>query len=595
MKFEKFGKYILLKRLAIGGMAEIFLAKKIGVAGVTQFVVVKRILPQYSSNKNFVEMFKNEGRITAHLKHSNLVHIQDFGESRGSYFIEMEYISGCTLKELMLMVLKHYRKFHIEHAAHIIRSVASALQYIHESINKETGKKLNAIHRDISPHNIMISYEGDIKVIDFGIAKIEDTNLTVSGVVKGKFSYMSPEQIRGKKLDCRSDIFSLGTVFWELLCGRKLFQESTMQGIVEKVKECKVPSVNRFRTDVSEELEVVIRKSLTKDLKQRYSSASEIVRCLNKFLNTKKQSFTPLDFQTFIKDLYATKILKERQNIVYLSNKLKARERKEATNLKSKPQLFSEDHSQSFMAYSQKDRSEEKKLTSFETRTKKHKSVEMVPDLSSQIKNSPQNKNILSSKTLFSKEVSPSSSKTVVSRENSTSNKHKDTTSLPRFSKNRLLNVEPTELSSYEKARGETYFRSLQSNFKKSQYIQMVRITSKTVSIFAFLGIIYFIFQDKVHLFIENFKPYSEVQIEEMYKSKELLVESDSNSSSRQPTSNGFLKIFIQTVPSGGTVFLNDKKVPGKTPLTLNLPQNLQQNSILIQKKDMSLFKFEIL
>jgi len=172
MKFEKFGKYVLLKRLAVGGMAEIFLAKKTGVAGVAQFVVVKRILPQYSSNKNFVEMFKNEGRIAAHLKHSNLVHVQDFGEYRGSYFIEMEYISGCTLKDLLKTVKKHYRYFPVEYAVHIVRSVASALNYIHNSINQETGKKLNAIHRDISPHNIMVSYSGDVKMIDFGIAKL---------------------------------------------------------------------------------------------------------------------------------------------------------------------------------------------------------------------------------------------------------------------------------------------------------------------------------------------------------------------------------------------------------------------------------------
>ena len=323
MSFEKFGKYILLKKLAIGGMAEIFLAKTEKIAGVSQFVVVKRVLPQFSSNKNFLEMFKNEGRVTSHLKHSNLVYIHEFGIYKGSYFIVMEYVSGCSLKDLMIEVKKKHPRFPTACAIYIIRSIASALYYIHNSVNPETGTPLNIIHRDISPHNIMIGFNGDVKLIDFGIAKVEDTNLTSSGVVKGKFSYMSPEQIRGKALDHRSDIFSLGTVLWELLSGKKLFKGTNINAVVEKVRECQVPNLTAIRSNVSETLNQIVQMALSKDLKVRYQSAEDMERQLSHFLNDKYRSFSSLDFQAFVKNLYEEKILRERKNIIELSKKLK--------------------------------------------------------------------------------------------------------------------------------------------------------------------------------------------------------------------------------------------------------------------------------
>ncbi len=321
-KFEKFGKYTLIKKIAVGGMAELFLVRTEKTAGISQFVVLKRILPQFSSNKKFRVMFKNEGKIASHLKHSNLVYHHEFGVDQGIYFIVMEYISGVSLKDFMKRVLKTGKKIPIPIVVTIIRSIASTLHYINNSINPETGQLLNLVHRDVTPHNVMIGFNGDIKLIDFGIAKVEGVDLTSAGVVKGKFSYMSPEQISGSKLSHRSDIFSLGVVFWELLSGRKLFNGPNIQSIFQKIKTSNIPSVTKYRPEIHPELSGILSQMLRKNISTRSSEAEGVERQLSLFLNKQHTNFSHLDFSGFIKKIYYQEIERERKFIVSINKEL---------------------------------------------------------------------------------------------------------------------------------------------------------------------------------------------------------------------------------------------------------------------------------
>lgn len=321
-EFEKFGKYILVKKIAMGGMAEIFLAKTEKKEGVSQFVVIKRILPHFSSNKKFRTMFKHEGKITSHLKHTNMVYHHEFGIERGVYYIVMEHISGCSLKELVNKSKKFGHKFPTPIAVNIVRNIASALHYIHNSIDPETGQLLSLIHRDVTPHNIMIGFNGDIKLIDFGIAKVSGIDLTNSGVVKGKFSYMSPEQISGAKIDHKSDIFSLGVVLWELLAGKKLFSGTNIQSVFGKIRDCRLPSISHVRSGVSPDLVMILKKMLEKKSNTRYQQADSIGRDLHLFLNKKYPNFSQVDFQNFVKKLHENEIIKERKLMVNISKEV---------------------------------------------------------------------------------------------------------------------------------------------------------------------------------------------------------------------------------------------------------------------------------
>ena len=321
-EFEKFGKYILVKKIAMGGMAEIFLARTEKKEGVSQFVVIKRILPQFSSNKKFRTMFKHEGKITSHLRHTNMVYHHEFGVEKGIYYIVMEHVSGCSLKELVNKSKKSNNKFPTPIAVNIVRSMASALHYIHNSIDPETGQLLSLIHRDVTPHNIMVGFNGDIKLIDFGIAKVSGIDLTNSGVVKGKFSYMSPEQISGAKIDHKSDIFSLGVVLWELLAGKKLFSGTNIQSVFGKIRDCRLPNISHIRAGISPGLVVILKKMLERNSNARYQQADAVEKDLHLFLNKKYPNFSQVDFQNFMKKLCETEIIKERKLLVNISKEI---------------------------------------------------------------------------------------------------------------------------------------------------------------------------------------------------------------------------------------------------------------------------------
>jgi serine/threonine protein kinase len=322
-KIEKFGKYMLLEKLASGGMAEVFLAFSPGANGVGKFVAIKRILPQFSESAEFIDMFKDEAKVAVNLAHSNIVSIFEFGVELGQFFLAMDYIEGRNLRQFLNRMKKDGNYFSVEQISYIIKEVASGLDHAHRCLDGTTGKPLNIIHRDISPQNIMVSFEGEVKVVDFGIAKAESQmETTKAGTLKGKFGYMSPEQAEGLQVDIRTDVFSLGIVLWELLANDRLFVANNEINTLRKIRDCVVPSLRKINPSVPSELEQIVMKALAKDRNVRYQNCAEFHKDLNRFLNRHFPDFVPQDFASFTKSLFADEIVDTRKRLVQYNTDL---------------------------------------------------------------------------------------------------------------------------------------------------------------------------------------------------------------------------------------------------------------------------------
>ena len=315
MHFKKFGKYTIIKKLASGGMADILLASDLSPTGFGRFVVIKRALSKFSENEEFKDMFKNEGKVACNLKHRNITPIYEFGIERNQFFLSMEYISGKNLREFIKKSHGYRNPINISNTVHIIKEVASGLNYAHNAIDSNTGQPLNLIHRDISPQNIMLSFDGEIKLIDFGIAKIADTNLTRAGHLKGKFSYMSPEQAHGEVLDERTDIFCLGIILWELLTNKRLFASKNELTSLKKVKNCDIFSAQKINPKIPTELNNIVKKALSKNKNSRYETAAKLEQDLNRFLNKTYPEYSHYDFISLMKTTYRKEIMGERENL----------------------------------------------------------------------------------------------------------------------------------------------------------------------------------------------------------------------------------------------------------------------------------------
>ncbi|OIP30184.1 MAG: hypothetical protein AUK47_25710 [Deltaproteobacteria bacterium CG2_30_63_29] len=281
---QPFGKYLLLECVAVGGMAEIFRAKTVGADGFEKEVAIKRILPSYSEDDGFVTMFKDEAKIAAQLDHANIVKIFDFDEVDGDYYIAMELIRGTDLKRLLEVCDKNHKRFTFTQICYIIIETAKALDYAHKRTAPD-GSPLNIVHRDATPHNIMVSFDGDVKLMDFGIAKAASrATKTRAGTVKGKCAYMSPEQARGKPLDGRSDMFSLGILTWEMLTGRRLFSGGSDFDVLSKVLKSEIVDPREFDANIPEELALIVLKMLERDRDHRFVDCGEMMQTLNGFL-----------------------------------------------------------------------------------------------------------------------------------------------------------------------------------------------------------------------------------------------------------------------------------------------------------------------
>ncbi len=315
--YEHFGKYILLEKLATGGMAEVFLARGNGAGGIGKFFAIKRILPQYADSPEFIEMFKDEAKIAINLNHSNIVSIHEFGVEKGQFFLVMDYVEGRNLRQILNKMKKSAVQFSIDQIVYVIKEVGAGLDHAHRCIDGSTGKPLNITHRDMSPQNVMVSFEGEVKIVDFGIAKAESQiESTRAGTLKGKFGYMSPEQAEGQPVDLRTDIFSLGIVLWELLANDRLFVANNEINTLRKIRDCQIPSLRKINPNIHTELERVVQKALARDRNLRYQTGAALQRDLNRFLNRQYPDFSAQDFSVFIKSVFADEILSLRKRLV---------------------------------------------------------------------------------------------------------------------------------------------------------------------------------------------------------------------------------------------------------------------------------------
>ncbi|BDU76344.1 serine/threonine-protein kinase [Mesoterricola sediminis] len=297
---EEFGNYYLLEKVAVGGMAELFKARQRGVHDFEKIVAIKRILPHLSDNDEFVRMFIDEAKLAAQLTHPNIAQIFDLGKAMGFYYIAMEFVDGRDLRSLLRKVRDYRLPVPEPIAAAITMKVASALDYAHRKrgIND---KDLKLVHRDISPQNILISYEGAVKLVDFGIAKAATKSTqTMAGALKGKLLYMSPEQALGQALDGRSDIYSLGLVLFELLTGERCFQADSELGVLEKVRMGKVQELRAVNPGVSTEMASIVGKALQRDPDHRYLSARFLERDLKSFLTRTDSEPTEHDVAEYV-------------------------------------------------------------------------------------------------------------------------------------------------------------------------------------------------------------------------------------------------------------------------------------------------------
>ncbi len=311
----RFGKYTLIDRIAVGGMAEIFLARQAGLEGFEKTIVIKRIRPHLSKQATFVQMFLNEAKLAAQLNHPNIVQIYDLGKIGESYFIAMEYIFGRDMRRIIPKADALGIPFPMVYALKIASSVCEGLYYAHQKTDLY-GNPLNIVHRDVTPENVFVSFDGTVKVLDFGIAKAANQiEQTRAGEIKGKLSYMSPEQCMGKTLDCRSDIFSLGVVLYEWLTGFRLFTGDSEVAVLKSITEGKIYAPSYFKSDIPEQVETILMKALEKDRDLRYQTAWELQYDLDQFLS--QYEFTPsnIHLSNFLKQLFNDELEQEKERL----------------------------------------------------------------------------------------------------------------------------------------------------------------------------------------------------------------------------------------------------------------------------------------
>ncbi|MDY7228569.1 serine/threonine protein kinase [Hyalangium rubrum] len=310
-----FGKYLLLDRINIGGMAEVWRGKAFGAGGFERLVAIKRILPNIAEDEEFITMFIDEAKISVQLTHANIAQIYELGQIASSYFIAMEYIPGKDMRAIFDRCRKKGEPAPIPLVAYCVSKMCEGLDYAHRKKNG-MGQDMNIVHRDISPQNILVSYEGEVKVIDFGIAKAAGkATKTQAGILKGKFGYMSPEQIRGLPLDRRSDVFAIGVCLYEMLTGERLFVGDSDFSVLEKVRKAEVAPPSTYNRKIPENLEKIVLKALARDVDERYQYASELGDDLQRFLITSETIFGRKDLMQYMKSTFAEDVEREKQRL----------------------------------------------------------------------------------------------------------------------------------------------------------------------------------------------------------------------------------------------------------------------------------------
>jgi len=311
----RFGKYDLLALLATGGMAEIWLARVSGMAGFEKLVVIKRLLDKLAVDNEYVEMFLDEARINARLTHSNIVQVLELGQVEGKYFMAMEFVPGLSVSQVGKRATKHLGDVPQEVACGIVAQACSGLHYAHEKTMPD-GSALNIIHRDVSPQNLILTYEGLVKVLDFGIAKADQRqSQTRTGLVKGKFSYMSPEQCLGQALDRRSDVFALGIVLFELCTARRLFKRGSTYETYTAITKADVPPPRRLNPKIDESVEAVIVRALALKPADRYATADAMLDALEDAMRKANLRGSATDLARFMNETFKAEEAEQRRLI----------------------------------------------------------------------------------------------------------------------------------------------------------------------------------------------------------------------------------------------------------------------------------------
>lgn len=308
-----FGNYCLLERVSIGGMAEVFRAKPLNAPDGVRYLALKRILPHLAEDDEFIKMFIDEAKLTVQLRHPNIVQIYELGQFQSSYYILMEYIAGHDLLALQKMYRRERSVMDVAQACFIVSQVARGMDYAHRR-HDENGQPLGIIHRDISPQNVLVSYDGQVKVIDFGIAKaaVQSTHTQV-GVLKGKFGYMSPEQVRGLVIDQRSDVFAMGTLFWELLTNRRLFRGEHEFETLQMIRDPQVELPSALNPAVPPEVDQIVMRSLAGDRDERYLWASDLADALDGYLATLDPVFDAKALGSWMASAFEEDYVREQQ------------------------------------------------------------------------------------------------------------------------------------------------------------------------------------------------------------------------------------------------------------------------------------------
>jgi len=311
----RFGKYLLVEKLATGGMAQLYRGKIVGVQGFEKYIAIKMILPHLAEEKELVNSFIDEAKLAALLNHQNIVQIYDFGSMENSYFITMEFLHGKDLRHVLAKSKERSLPLSLENSMYVASRICAGLAYAH-TLKDFQGKPLHLIHRDISPQNIFLTYEGDVKIVDFGIAKAaSQSTITQIGMIKGKVAYMSPEQACGTSIDHRSDIFSTGVLLYEMITGNRMFTgEDTMQ-ILAKVRDADYLPLEAVKSGLSPKIYEILNRALARDPADRYSSCDEMMADLEECMFRADMRPSARTVTDYMKGLFREEISAERDRI----------------------------------------------------------------------------------------------------------------------------------------------------------------------------------------------------------------------------------------------------------------------------------------
>jgi serine/threonine-protein kinase len=300
-------RYTVLERLGGGGQAEVFRGVAESIRGFKRLVAIKRVLPHLTSNPRFVAMFLDEARLSLFLQHANVVQVFDIGrEADGSYYLVMEYVDGCDLKALVDHEVQNGRSASLALVLYIVIECCKGLHYAHVAEHPETRAHLGIVHRDVSPPNVMLSKSGEVKVVDFGLAKANSSlELTDEGMVKGKFSYLAPETALGLPVDPRADVFALGILLWEMLTERRLFVGDTPHETVELIRRARIPSIHAINPGVDAALEAIVRRALARERDARFQTAADLGEALSAYLFERRLKATARDVAYAVREVQA--------------------------------------------------------------------------------------------------------------------------------------------------------------------------------------------------------------------------------------------------------------------------------------------------